>query len=90
MEYTFKFSSNATNESARYVDILQNLISLIIEDSILNGYDMWSNRDELDNLALDFKEYCDLNSYNADFGSFWSFELTTDKFEMRIKKILIM
>lgn len=40
MEYTFQFSSNATNESARYVDVLQNLISLIIEDSMLNGYEL--------------------------------------------------
>ena len=40
MEYTFKFSSNATNESARYVDVLQNLVSLIIEDSMLNGYEL--------------------------------------------------
>lgn len=24
--------------------------------------------------------------YNSDFGSFWSFELTADKFEMRIKQ----
>lgn len=40
MEYTFQFSSNATNKSARYVDILQNLISLIIEDSMLNGYEL--------------------------------------------------
>lgn len=40
MEYTFHFSSNATNESARYVDVLQNLISLIIEDSMLNGYEL--------------------------------------------------
>lgn len=40
MEYTFQFSSNATNESARYIDILQNLIGLIIEDSMLNGYEL--------------------------------------------------
>lgn len=37
-------------------------------------------------MTLDFKEYCELDSYNADFRSFWSFELTTDKFEMRIKQ----
>lgn len=37
-------------------------------------------------MTLDFKEYCDLDSYNSDFGSFWSFELTADKFEMRIKQ----
>lgn len=40
MEYTVKISSSATNESARYVDILQNLIGLIIEDSMLNGYEL--------------------------------------------------
>ena len=40
MEYTFQFSSKATNESARYVDILQNLISLIIDDTMLNGYEL--------------------------------------------------
>lgn len=37
-------------------------------------------------MTLDFKEYCDLDSYNSDFGSFWSFELTTDNFKMSIKR----
>lgn len=37
-------------------------------------------------MTLDFKEYCDLNSYNPDFGSFWSFELTTKNFKMSIKQ----
>lgn len=35
MEYTFQFSSNATNVSARYVDILQQTIELIINDSMI-------------------------------------------------------
>lgn len=39
MEYTVKISSSATNESARYVDILQRTFEIIMEDSILNGYE---------------------------------------------------
>lgn len=39
MEYTLKISSSATNESARYVDILQQTFEIIMEDSMLNGYE---------------------------------------------------
>ena len=40
MEYTVKISSSATNESARYVDILQRTFEIIMEDSMLNGYEL--------------------------------------------------
>lgn len=40
MEYTVQISSSATNESARYVDILQRTFEIIMEDSILNGYEL--------------------------------------------------
>lgn len=40
MEYTVKVSSSATNESARYVDILQQTFEIIMEDSMLNGYEL--------------------------------------------------
>lgn len=40
MEYTVKISSSATNESARYVDILQQTFEMIMEDSMLNGYEL--------------------------------------------------
>lgn len=40
MEYTVKISSSATNESARYVDILQQTFEIIMKDSMLNGYEL--------------------------------------------------
>ena len=40
MEYTVEISSSATNESARYVDILQQIFEIIIHDSMLNGYEL--------------------------------------------------
>lgn len=40
MEYTAQFSSSATNESARYIDILQQTFEIIMEDSMLNGYEL--------------------------------------------------
>lgn len=40
MEYTVKISSSATNESARYVDILQRTFEIIMADSMLNGYEL--------------------------------------------------
>ena len=40
MEYTVKVSSSATNESARYVDILQQTFEIIMKDSMLNGYEL--------------------------------------------------
>lgn len=40
MEYIVKISSSATNESARYVDILQRTFEIIMEDSMLNGYEL--------------------------------------------------
>lgn len=40
MEYIVKISSSATNESARYVDILQQTFEIIMEDSMLNGYEL--------------------------------------------------
>lgn len=43
MEYTVKISSSATNESARYVDILQRTFEIIMEDSMLNGYELVGN-----------------------------------------------
>ena len=46
MEYTVKISSSATNESARYVDILQRTFEIIMEDSILNGYELAGISDE--------------------------------------------
>lgn len=40
MEYTVEISSSATNESARYVDILQQIFEIIIHDSMLNRYEL--------------------------------------------------
>lgn len=37
-------------------------------------------------MVFDFKEYWDLDNDYQDFGNFWSFELTTDNFEMHIKQ----
>lgn len=51
MEYTVQFSSSATNESARYIDILQQTFELIMNDSILNGYELAGISDYAQNLC---------------------------------------
>lgn len=51
MEYTVQFSSSATNESARYIDILQQTFELIMNDSILNGYELAGISDYTQNLC---------------------------------------
>ena len=40
MQYTVQVSSSATNQSARYIDILQRTFEIIMEDPILNGYEL--------------------------------------------------
>lgn len=37
-------------------------------------------------LVYDVKRHCDINANAQDLRLWWSFELTTDKFEMRIKQ----
>nr|DAO87368.1 MAG TPA: hypothetical protein [Caudoviricetes sp.] len=40
MQYTVQVSSSATNQSARYIDILQRTFEIIMEDPILNRYEL--------------------------------------------------
>lgn len=56
MEFTVLFSSSATNESARYIDILQQTFELIINDSILNGYELAGISDYTLNLCTQMND----------------------------------
>ena len=42
MEFTVQVSSNATSKAAAYTDILQQTISIIVQDKSLNAYEMAS------------------------------------------------
>ena len=66
MEFTVKISSSATNESARYVDILQQTFEIIMEDSMLNGYELAGISDymrqlctQMDDVARKWKDLWD-------------------------------
>lgn len=56
MEFTVQFSSSATNESARYIDILQQTFELIMNDSILNGYELAGISDYTLNLCTQMND----------------------------------
>lgn len=56
MEYTVQFSSSATNESARYIDILQQTFNLIMNDPILNGYELAGISDYTQNLCTQMND----------------------------------
>ena len=51
MEDTVQFSSSATTRSAKYIDILQQTFELIMNDSILNGYELAGISDYAQNLC---------------------------------------
>lgn len=42
MEFTMRFSSNATSKTAAYTDILQQTIAQIVQDRELNSYELAS------------------------------------------------
>lgn len=56
MEFTVQFSSSATSESARYIDILQQTFELIMNDSILNGYELEGISDYTQNLCTQMND----------------------------------
>ena len=51
MKDTGQFSSSAMTRSAKYIDILQQTFELIMNDSILNGYELAGISDYAQNLC---------------------------------------